>query len=766
MPLQKMKRFETLRSAAPLSIYYVGSYVPRRCGIATFTYDLAHAVSRVSGRTAFRIIAVNNRAEGYDYPEEVAFEIDQNRVDDYRLAAEYVNFSGVDAVCLQHEFGLFGGPEGSHIRQFLGNLSKPVVSTFHTVLQEPPAGYRKSLCEVADLSDAIVVMSRRAVGILEEVYGISPEKVHFIHHGVPDVPFVDSNFYKDLFQVEGRLVLLTFGLLNPNKGIETVIKALPEVVRKFPNIAYIVLGATHPEIKKMHGEEYRISLQRRVIRLGLENHVFFHNRFVSIRELCEFIGASDVYITPYLSREQITSGTLAYAIGMGKAVVSTPYCYAAEMLQDGRGELVDFGDFKGMAAALIRIIGNDIERHNMRKRAYRLGRQMTWESVGREYIKVFRKALQFHRPQEGELFQARILPPDPLPEINLNQILRLTDDTGIIRYSLYGIPDRKHGYSTGDAAIAMIVALKAYRLLREEEHLRLANLYLSFLRYAQTEEGRFRKSMSYARQFTEEETDEDTLGKSVWGLGCAICLSPSEDMRNLARELFERSVAGLRIDAPLAKAYAILGFSSFLHKYSGATAIRRSLQCMADELAGAETAGFQPFELAKISQALISAHTVLENVNYKNAAIACLDFICRTFYVTDYFDFSGNGNLTEREDLEFPADAGYLVEAFLAAYQMTREKKFRELARAAFDWFFGRNRIGAKLYDFSSGACYDGLAPGGINLNQGAESTLTFLLANLAMSELETSGPLPPPHQIGVSISGDFPAGAMPEEKI
>ena len=762
-----MKRLESHRSTSPLSVYFVGSYVPRRCGIATFTYDLAHAVGKMVGRAGFRIIALNNRTEGYDYPEEVAFEIDQNRVNDYRLAAEYVNFSGVDAVCLQHEFGLFGGQEGSHIRQFLGSLNKPVVTTFHTVLQEPPEGYRKSLRDVADLSDAIVVMSRRAIGILAEVYGISRKKVHFIHHGVPDVPFVDPNFYKDLFQVEGRFVLLTFGLLNPNKGIETVIKALPEVIRRFPNIAYIVLGATHPEIKKVHGEEYRISLQRRVIRLGLENHVFFHNRFVDIKELCEFIGASDVYITPYLSREQITSGTLAYALGMGKAVISTPYCYAQEMLQDGRGELVDFGDFKGMAAALIRLIGNEAERHNIRKRAYRMGRQMIWENVGREYMKVFRKALQFHRPQQSELFQARMPPHEPLPEINLNQILRLTDDTGIIRYSLYGIPDRKHGYSTGDAALALIVALKAYHHLREGEHLRLVNLYLSFLQYAQTEDGRFRKSMSYARQFTDGDADEDTWGKAVWGLGCAICLSPSEDLRNIARELFERSVSGLRMEKPLSQAYAVLGLTSFLQKYAGATGIRRILQAMADELAACDPhaqAGFLPHESAKISQALLSAYGILENETYKNAALASLDLISRMFYV-DYFDFSGDGRLPGQGNLERPIDAGYLVEAFLAAYQTTRIKRYRELARAAFDWFLGRNRIGAKLYDFSAGACYDGLEPGGINLNQGAESTLSFLLANLAMSEQQVSSPLPTPPEISISFAGDLPDGDYAEEK-
>lgn len=702
------------------------------------------------GDAGFRITAINNRSEGYDYPEEVGFEIQQNRINDYRLAADYVNYSDVDIVCLQHEFGIFGGSEGNYINHFLGNLKKPVVTTFHTILNEPPDEYRRALCEVAEFSHGVVAMSRQGGEVLKTVYGIPEEKILFIHHGVPDVPFVDPNFHKDQFQVEGRFVLLTFGLLNPNKGIETVIKALPEVVKRFPQVAYIILGATHPEIKKIHGEEYRVSLQRRVVRLGLEKHVFFYNRFVEIKELCEFIGACDLYITPYLSREQSTSGTLAYALGMGKAVISTPYSYAAEMLQDGRGMLMDFGDFRGLSRLINQSIENEVGRHQMRKRAYELGRTMIWSRVAEEYLKAFDLILGRYHARSGTApFQMRDLPQEPLPEINLDQVFHLTDDTGIFRHSFYGIPDRRCGYSTGDAALALIVVLRAYRQLRDDGYLGLADTYLSFLRHAQLESGRFSEQMNYARQFCEMEESEDTWGKAVWSLGCAVALAPREGFRNLAREIFEKAVSELNMEKPVPKAYAVLGLASFLKKYGGATAVKRILQTLADELAVSEDlskgisddmgcAGH-----AKIAHALLTASQILGNETYREIALERLELLTRATLAGDYFDFAGIGNAGNKEErVERPLDAGFMVEADILAFELTGETRYQELASTAFDWFLGRNCLNAALYDFSTGACNDGIGPHGINLNQGAESALSFLLANLAVSEQQLSRPL------------------------
>ncbi len=732
-------------------IFFVGNYLPRNCGIATFTYDLSHALEENLGEGSFRVVAINNIPEGYNYPEQVSFTVSQNRIHDYRLAADYVNFSGVDIVSLQHEFGIYGGPGGTYINHFLSNLKKPVVTTLHTILKEPDPLYRKALMDVADLSNGLVVMSQQAQQLLREVYRISEEKIYFIHHGIPDVPFVDPNFYKDRFNVEGRFVILTFGLLNPNKGIEMVLEALPRVVKKHPKVAYLILGATHPEVKRVKGEEYRLSLQRRVAKLGLDNHVFFYNRFVDLEELCEFIGACDLYITPYRSREQITSGTLAYALGMGKAVISTPYWYAQEMLADDRGRLIDFGDADGLAQTIIEMIEDEPKRHQMRKRAYEFGRKMIWKEVGREYLKVFNTVLsRIHKAPMRKAFEQTFLQQDALPEITLDHLCRLTDDTSILQHATYGIPDRRHGYSTDDAGRALVVALQFYDQYQEPRALRLAEQYLSFLVYAQKEDGGFHEFMNFDRTFREDNGSEDTLGRALWGLGCAVALGPNEPFRALARELFERAVQRVEIKHPRAIAYAMMGLWYFLQKYEGAIAIRRLMLSYGDYLVSEYEKnhardwrwfhGALTYGNAKIPHALMAAHHLTGSRRFWEVGVESLDFLTQEMFNGDYFDLVGNSHWYERgqEKAIFsqqPIDAGYLTEAYAFAYRISRDPRYLELAQAAFEWFLGRNRLGASLYDFSRGACYDGIDPQGVNQNQGAESIICFLLANLALSQ-------------------------------
>ncbi|MCX7966520.1 MAG: glycosyltransferase [Syntrophorhabdaceae bacterium] len=732
-------------------IYFISTYPPRNCGIATFTSDLSHAISEEIGNRHIHVVAMNNRPQGYDYPEEVSFEISQNQIHDYRLAAEYINLSNAKVVSLQHEFGIFGGEQGVYITHLLANLKKPVVTTLHTVLKKPEEGYKKVLIEIAKLSQRLVVMSHQAIEILQEVYGIPEEKIRFIHHGVPDVPFVDPNFYKDRFNVEGRFVILTFGLINPNKGIETVIYALPKVVEKYPDVAYIVLGATHPEVKKQHGESYRIYLQRKVEELGLEKNVFFHNRFVTLEELCEFIGASDIYITPYLSKEQITSGTLAYALGMGKAVISTPYWYAEEMLAGGKGRLVGFNNPEEMAQAILDLIENEKERHTMRKKAYEFGRRMTWKCVAREYIEVFREAMGIYESKpDAYSIKTRFVPQDSVPEINMSHLFRLTDDTGIIQHSSYCVPDRRYGYSTDDVARALVVVLMAYHQLKDESLLKLANTYIAFLRHAQLENGRFHNFMDYTRKFLDDEGSEDTLGRALWGLGYAVQFGPSDWFRMLAKEMFEKATMELNLHHPLAKAYAITGFYHFLQRYSGATAIKRILHILAESMKDAymesKKKGWPWFSdsitygNAKLPQAMLLTYKIMEDYEYKIIGLESLEFLTKNTFNGVFFDFVGNRNWFEKENGKSiydqqPIEAGYAVETYALAYEVTGDERYLELARSAFDWFLGKNRLGVSLYDFSTGACYDGLTPYGPNLNQGAESVIAFLLANLTMSQ-------------------------------
>jgi glycosyltransferase involved in cell wall biosynthesis len=375
-------------------VLFIGTYVPKECGIATFTHDLLNSVYGEYNDVQCEVIALNNASEVYDYPEEVVFQIERDKIEDYYLAADYINQSNADIVCLQHEFGLFGGDAGDYIFALLSGINKPVITTLHTVIREPELGYRVSTEKLIRYSEKLVVMSQTAVEMLKDVYEVPEDKIEVIFHGLPDYPFNNCGKYKKMLNLKGSPLVLTFGLLSQNKGIESMLEALPDVVNQYPDLIYLILGATHPEVKKRHGEAYRQYLKNKVSELGLEDNVIFHNKFVEKEELCNYILASDIYASPYLSREQIVSGALTYAIGMGKAIVSTPYWYAQEMLSDNRGLLVDFGDADGFKKSLLHLIENPEECDNMRKKAYDFGRKMTWNNVGRAYNTIFSKALK------------------------------------------------------------------------------------------------------------------------------------------------------------------------------------------------------------------------------------------------------------------------------------------------------------------------------------------------------------------------------------
>src|SRR5438309_1278548 len=370
-------------------IAFVGDHLPRKCGIATFTSDLLAAVAAAHPQSQCFSVSVNDIEGGYEYPEVVRFEIEEQDLSSYLRAADFLNIGNVDIVCLQHEFGIFGGPAGGHILALLRELRMPVVTTLHTILREPKPDQRRVMRELVALSTRLVVMAKRGRQMMQEIYQAPPAKIDLIPHGIPDVPFVPSDYYKDQFGVAGRKVLLTFGLLSPNKGIEHALNALPDIVAEFPDVVYIVLGATHPHELRARGETYRLGLEAIVKKHKLEKNVIFHNRFVELKELTEFIGAADLYITPYLDEAQITSGTLAYAFGAGKPVISTPYWHAAELLADGNGVLVPFGNSDAIATEVCELLRDDVRRNTMREGAYKLGREMVWSNVARLYMRSF-----------------------------------------------------------------------------------------------------------------------------------------------------------------------------------------------------------------------------------------------------------------------------------------------------------------------------------------------------------------------------------------
>lgn len=736
-----------------LDIVYVGTFVPRECGIATFSNDLGTSIAQELGGRPYRVVAITDRAGGYDYPSEVTFEIRQNVIRDYARAAEYLNGSSAQVVSLQHEFGIFGGPAGKYLSVLLCHLKKPVITTVHTILENPLKDYREAFEYVVNCSQRIVTMSQRGARMLRDIYAVPEDKISIIHHGVHDVPFVDSNFYKEHFNVEGLTVLLTFGLLSPNKGIETALEALPEVVEKYPDTVYIVLGATHPEVKRVYGEQYRLSLERKARDLKIADNVVFHNRFVDLQELTEYISCCDIYLSPYLAKEQITSGTLAYAVGMGKAVVSTPYWYAEELLSDSRGVLVDFQDVKGMAKALKDLIGDSTARNRMRKAAYEYGRTMVWREVGRHYLEMFLQMLGERKDLEvRSIWKQKMLPLTTLPEVKLDHLMSLSDDVGLLQHACFGIPDRDHGYSADDLGRGLAAIMTCYNQQKDDQILPLMRTYVSFLRHSQTETGHFHNFMSYDRRFLDQEGSDDTLGRVLWGLGTVVRWGPKEAIRALAQNMMAEAAPRIaELEAPRAKAYAIIGMCHLLKRFEGASQFRRLVIQLADDLAHLyhenKSEDWHWFENkmtygnAKIPEALLRAYQVTQTQDYLNIALESLDFLTKEQLNGVYFELVGNEGWYPKggEKALFgqqPIDAGYLVEAYVAASEVANGHKYLELARLAFEWFLGRNRLNAALYDFADGSVADGIDANGVSANQGAESVVCYLLAVLGLSEL------------------------------
>ncbi|MFO7675717.1 MAG: glycosyltransferase family 4 protein [bacterium] len=740
-------------------VAFIGNYVPRRCGIATFTADICESMAREAPDIEFLTAAMNDRVEGYDYPDRVRFEVAQNDVAEYRQLADFLNMGRVDLVCIQHEYGIFGGPAGSHLLMTQRRLRMPVVTTLHTVLREPDDQQRKTLTEVCQLSDRVIVMSELCRRLLGEVYGVPEAKIDLIHHGIPDIPFVDPNYYKDLFGVEGRRVMLTFGLLSPSKGIENVIKALPAISERYPDIVYLVLGVTHPHVKREKGEEYRVELQRLARDLGVQDHVVFHNRFVDIDELCRFLGAADVYITPYLNPAQAVSGTLAYSLGSGKAVVSTPYWYAEELLAEGRGRVVPFRDPGAIAATTVELFANEAERHIMRKQAYAFGRRMIWKEVARDYLACFQRAAG--ERLRGPVLVDRVAVEDPLdmalPELNLDHLLTLTDDTGIIQHARNTVPNLSEGYTIDDNIRALIVVLRAQAHDKDTALLRrLTGRYLAFVAYAfNRDNGRFRNFLGYDRRWLEAAGSEDAHGRALWGLGYAIRASRDDAFVALAMNLFDAALPAVELfTSPRAWAYTLLGLSYYARRFPGASNASRVRDALAKRLLAQYRAGagddWPWFERAlaygnaRLSQALIRAGADLANEEMTRAGLESLEWLVRmqTAAAGNFSPVPNTGWQCGKPRSHFdqqPIEAQCTVEACFRAWRVTGERRWRERMSLAFEWFLGRNDLGRPLYDYASGGCHDGLHPQGVSANEGAESTLAFLGALLTMRHAETA---------------------------
>lgn len=733
-------------------IAFVGNYSPRQCGIATFTTDLCEAVAAEYGATTCIALPVNDVEAGYEYPPRVRFELTEKDIESYRRAADFVNISNVDIVCLQHEYGIFGGRAGSHILALLRELRMPVVTTLHTILQDPNPDQRRVLEKVTALSDRLVVMSERGADFLREVYHVEPEKIDLIPHGIPDVPFVDPSFHKDLFGVEGKIVLLSFGLLSPNKGIEDVIAALPAIVERYPNVVYLILGATHPHVIHNEGETYRLSLQWLAQEKGVEGNVVFYNRFVSLEELVEFISAADIYITPYLNAAQISSGTLAYTLGAGKAVISTPYWYAEEMLAEERGALVRFHDPAALAEQVIDLLENEAKRHAMRKRAYLFGRAMIWPKVAHNYMESFERARAERRHFAHPDFTVKALDTrlGDLPPLKLDHLRHMTDETGMLQHAIFAVPNYHEGYATDDNARGVIVSA-LLEALGDRGAVELASRYLAFIWYAfNPKTGRFHNFMDYQHRWLEDGNADDCHGRALWALGTVLGRSNTPALQSMAGRVFERALpAILETTSPRAWAFALIGIHEYVQRFAGD---RRASQ-VREELAGRLLTLYQDHHSdewrwyedilsycnAALPHALMLCGHATQDADATKAGLESLRWLADLQRTEGghFVPIGSNGFYPRNADRarfdQQPVETQSMVSACVQAYRITGDHHWSKEARRVFEWFLGRNDLNLPLYDPTTGGCRDGLHPDRPNENQGAESTLAFLQALLEL---------------------------------
>jgi glycosyltransferase involved in cell wall biosynthesis len=752
------------KPSLPSRIAVIGNYLPRHCGIATFTTDLCEAIAAEYGTARLLALPVNDTEEGYDYPARVRWSLAQDDVASYQEAAEFLNFHNIDMVCLQHEYGIFGGPAGSHILHLLRGLKMPVVTTLHTVLREPDADQLVVMEEIAELSDRLIVMSQLSSQFLQEIFKVPASKIDMVPHGVPDLPFLDPNFYKDRFGVEGKAVLLTFGLLSPNKGIENVIKAMPQILSKHENVVYLVAGATHPHILRREGDKYRASLQALAKEVGVASQVIFHDRFATPEEMAEFIGAADIYVTPYRHEAQVVSGTLAYALGAGKAIISTPYWHAIELLDEGRGALVPFQDPGAIAQKTIELLSTPALRHAMRKRAYLFARDMIWKKSAQGYMASFSRVRSDRMATPRVQFSARSTGKslNQLPELKLSHVNALTDDTGMLQHAIFTIPNRAEGYTTDDNARALIFTVLLNQLGVESTSLSAAAnpdwafRYMAFLEHAFNPRlKRFRNFLGYDHQWLEEQGSEDSHGRALWALGTLLGRSGNPGLRGAAGRLFEFSVpAVVEFHSPRACAYALLGIQEYLHSYAGdrdAQRVRSALgQRLLDMYESVHRPEWKWFEdvvaygNARLPQALLLAGSACGNEPMISAGLDSLEWLMETqhcpanghFVPIGSEGFYRQGGEQARFDQQ-PVEAAGAVSACLQAYRVTGDDRWRVDAWSAFNWFLGDNDLQLPLYDSATGGCRDGLHPDRANQNQGAESTLSFLMALLEMSSLQ-----------------------------
>ncbi len=738
---------------------FIGNSLPRRCGIATFTTHLQQAVAAASPEIETVIVAMTDHGRAYDYPATVGLEVQDDVIADYERAAGFLNAKRVDVVSLQHEFGIFGGDGGSHILALLARLTMPVVTTLHTVLEEPTAIERSVLGRVVAASAKVVVMAEKGRELLGRVYGVPADKIEVIPHGIPDFAFVDPDGAKEKRGYSDRSVILTFGLLSPNKGIEVMIDAMPAILERQPDAVYVVLGATHPNLVREHGEAYRDSLLARVAALGIEDHVVFLDQFVDQPTLLDFISMCDVYVTPYLNEAQMTSGTLAYSFGLGRAVVSTPYWHARELLADGRGLLVPFGDSAAIGDAIAGLLTDPFRRQAMRERAYGWSRSMVWSRTSERYLQVFEGSRRGHKLRMLQPVETRGGPraDAETPDMKLGHLMAMCDDTGLFQHAVHSVPDRAHGYCVDDNARALLVACALNAPGEQRLSEVVTSRFAAFVQHAWNPDiRRFRNFMSFDRRWLEDRGSEDSHGRTLWALGEAARSDASASRRRWAAALFAAaSPVVADFSSPRAWAFTLLGLDAY--SATGvddpdADALRLLLaDRLVAMLAGCRSEGwtwFEPslaYDNARLPQALILTGRATGTPAYVAAGLTTLRWLMAQqrgpgglFRPVGSESF-GDIRTRPRPFDQQPLEAAATIAACLAAWRADGDAAWRTGARRAFDWFFGANDLDAVLVDAETGSCLDGLHPDRPNENRGGESVVSYLLSLAEIRQLDRS---------------------------
>src|SRR3989344_264988 len=740
----KRKRMHKMQKEVENSeIVYIGTYPPRECGIATFTKDLTSAIQqKLPEEVNYQIFALNkNGVNTYNYPKKVTFQISDSEIEDYRRAAKIINESAeIKLVNIQHDYGLFGGEWGDYILTFLELINKPVIITCHCILPDPNEKLMQVVRGMAEKASGLVVMTKKGVDILRKVYGVKTP-ISIIPHGIPTVSFENQEKAKRKLGYEGKIILSSFGLMGVDKGYEYVIESLPKVIEKYPNLIYLIIGETHPNVRKEFGESYRNGLAKRIKELGIENHVKFYNKYVKLSEIVQYLKATDIYLSSCVNPRQITSGTLVYAMGCGRTVIPTEFLHAKDAITQERGRLVGFKNQLDFEKAILEVLSDSNERKEMEKKAYFYTRNMTWPNVALSYFKLFRKYLWFKEPALEKISKGKN-----------SHLTRITDKFGVIQFCIQERPDKKSGYTLDDNSRAMIVCTKHYERFREFRQLDLIKIYLNYIKYVQKEDGKIMNYVNEERKINEERWSEDAHGRAIWALGY---LMNSEniplDFKAEAEKILLKSIPVVsEIKSPRAIAFAIKGMY-FYNQEKNHKVMKENISKLSEKLVtlfkNQSTPGWPWFEPyltyanSKLPEALLYSYLETGNTKHLNIGLHTLNFLIKKTFENEIFTPIGqNGWYKKDEERAYfdqqPIDVASTIETLILAYKITNEDRYKKLAINAFHWFLGKNSLNQVIYNERTGGCHDGIGEQAINLNQGAESTISSLLAHLSFLEL------------------------------